>query len=296
MTTKRLHILCSVLAFTLLFASCTNLPVHEAKQKSTRGKEKFSGYYNNEHNLVYDIYRDSNYVYLEVSTSDITSQIKILKLGFTVWIDPSGKKNQNKGFIYPSQNQLKDRSPGNQNRNTNIKIAKGEHPQQQAAFSRRLYRQFKQRPAELILIGFRGSDSRQGFRPNLQETVVDPSIKMDSMGTMLYEARIPIDTIVKMSNTSDSTFSLGLVSGALNFEDEDMDDTGADVTQGSGLDQRGRRGRGRTTPGRRGPGQRNRPGGRPGQGQPRQQQESNSLSEQKKKLTQPINIWFQVDL
>ena len=286
------------MSLALLLTACVNLPVHEAKQKGEPSDEKFSGFYNREHKLVYDIYQDSANVYLQVSTSTITTQVKILKLGFTVWMDPSGKKNKERGFIYPPQTQSlqpsqdKDKRKG---KNQDIQIIKGENPRQEAAFSRKLMREYQTQPSELILIGFHGESSRQAYRPKFQETLVDVSINMDSMGTMLYEASIPIDTIFAQGN--DSTFSFGLVSGAIEFDnDENMDETGADVTQGGGINrrgggvnQRGRRGRGGVTPGRQRPGQMNNRGRRG-------QQQTTSLSQKKQALSNPINIWFKVDL
>lgn len=288
-----------LIVFAFLLTSCINLPVHEAKQKGEQTDDKFSGFYNREHKLVYDVYRDTTNIYLQVSTSTITTQVKMLKLGFTVWMDPSGKKNKDRGFIYPPQTQSLKRSQDNRqgkDKNNNVQIIKGENPRQEAAFSRKLMREYKTQPSELILMGFNGTNSRQAYRPKLQETLVDVSINMDSMGTMLYEASIPIDTI--LANANDSTFSLGLVSGAIEFDnDENMDDTGADVTQGGGLNrrgggvnQRGRRGRGGVTPGRQRPGQ---VGSRGGRGQ---RQQTTSLSEKKQELSTPINVWFKVDL
>lgn len=285
-----------VILLCLVLNACVNLPVHNAKWLGQPTDKKFSGYYNNKSKLVYDIYRDSSHVYLQISTSNITTQIKMLRLGFTVWIDPTGKKNQNKGFIYPNQ-EIAQNKEGNENQ-SNIKIAKDEHPQKQAAFSHKLFRDFRRSSSELVLIGFKSAGSRQTYRPELQETAVDISIKMDSMGTMLYEARLPIDTIFNFKNPSDSTFSIGLMSGALNFQDSEFQNNsegGNRITQGGGVPQRGtgtgQAGSRGSVSGRRGtPGQ---VGNRPG-GQANQQQ--NTLSQQKQALSNPVNIWFRVKL
>ena len=52
-------------------------------------------------NVDFGIFNDQNYLYLVLGSMDRTLQMQMIRMGFTVWFDPAGKKHKELGVRFP---------------------------------------------------------------------------------------------------------------------------------------------------------------------------------------------------
>ncbi len=76
----------------LMLSSCVNLPIYKPQKITTKEEISDIRYYDKEGKILYDVYDDEKNIYVNIKTSDYTSQVKILKMGLTVWFDQKSKK------------------------------------------------------------------------------------------------------------------------------------------------------------------------------------------------------------
>jgi hypothetical protein len=62
-------------------------------------------YYDKEFDIVYSIRNDDDYVYLFLKTQDRTTQMQIMRAGFTIWFDADGGNDHSFGIRYPLARQ-----------------------------------------------------------------------------------------------------------------------------------------------------------------------------------------------
>jgi hypothetical protein len=62
-------------------------------------------YYDKESDIVYSIRNDDDYVYLFLKTQNRTTQMQIMRAGFTVWFDADGGNDHSFGIRYPLARQ-----------------------------------------------------------------------------------------------------------------------------------------------------------------------------------------------
>jgi hypothetical protein len=62
-------------------------------------------YYDKESGVVYSIRNDEDYVYLFLKTQNRTTQMQIMRAGFTVWFDADGGNDHSFGIRYPLARQ-----------------------------------------------------------------------------------------------------------------------------------------------------------------------------------------------
>jgi hypothetical protein len=62
-------------------------------------------YYDKESDIVYSIRNDDDYVYLFLKTQNRTTQMQIMRAGFTVWFDAEGCNDHSFGIRYPLARQ-----------------------------------------------------------------------------------------------------------------------------------------------------------------------------------------------
>lgn len=261
----------------LLVSSCAKLPLHQSKRVEDVPIATNNRYYDIKGKISYDIYNDDQNIHLHIAASDYATQVKILKLGFTIWMDQKGKKNEDKGIIFPQKqvgNSSFKQEGGRPTRQMNMNSQDKEKKQMT-----QLHMQYQLSPKNMTLIGMEGEDSKRVVNADLDKSDIKTSIYFDTLNDLHYQVIIPIDKIFTEEKYNDSIFSIGLESGFI-----EMNYGGS--SQGGSV--RGGKGSGG---GMRG-------GGMPGSGKGGGHSGGNGAgnSGQRSTLSEPVKIWFKVSL
>jgi hypothetical protein len=175
-------------------------------------------YYDQESEIVYSIRNDDDYVYLFLKTQNRTTQMLIMRAGFTVWFDADGGNNHSFGIRYPLVRQ----------------DARSEfHPESDDG---QIHSDLEQALLELEIVGAQKEDV-QRF-----STLDIPGIRVKisrSQEALVYELRVPL------SKTPQTPFAIGITSAnriGIGLETEefkrDKTKTGAHKNEGlSGSEQ-----------------------------------------------------------
>jgi hypothetical protein len=142
-------------------------------------------YYDKESDIVYSIRNDDDYVYIFLKTQDRTTQMQIMRAGFTVWFDAEGGNDHSFGIRYPLARQG----------------AHSEfHPESDDA---EIHSALEQALLELEIVGAQKEDV-QRF-----STLDVPGIRVKigrSQETLVYELRVPL------RKTPHTPFAIGVTS------------------------------------------------------------------------------------
>lgn len=151
----------------------------------------------------YNVCFDAEIIYIRLKTSDDMNQGKIGRLGFTVWLDPNGKKKKKLGLKYPTPTG-RDFSQMNQNPQSGTRTNEG----RRLEMKRDLIRDTE----VLELIGLAKENivsSRVGLKNGIEVIIV-----MDEKGDYVYEAKIPFKAY-KLSKASIPVLGIGFETGKL---------------------------------------------------------------------------------
>ena len=257
----------------LMLSSCVNLPIYKPQKITTKEEISDIRYYDKEGKILYDVYDDEKNIYVNIKTSDYTSQVKILKMGLTVWFDQKSKKNKDKGIVFPIKQGLKQNKQRNNLDNSN-RLNDEEQKIQQ------LHNQFNLSVKRINLIGMNGDNSQKFFNSELEKSDIIAKITFDTLNRLDYLAVIPKSKIFTNDKYIDNKFSIGIESGFL-----DINEMRQGKPEGGGRSG----GSGRPSGGKPGGG-----GGRPGGGKPDRAQGGNQ--QQFSALSEPIKVWFTINL
>lgn len=267
-----------ILGSLLFLSSCINLQTYHAVSRSGDDAKNF---FHSDSRIRYSVEQDSEYVYLNLSTYKFSSQVKMLRHGFTVYIDEEGKKEENKSWTYPVKSSMVSKPEQRDRRQAKKPVM----TKNRETRNQKLFRSFKMNPGQIHLQGF-GKEVPSAMNYPDNRSPVKLNIQMDSTGNLLYQAKIPKDEIFDHSESNDGQFSFGIKSGSREKKEQHTGES----SNGS-MNQRNQMG-GVATPGgnqRRG---RSRGRGR-GQGKNR---DSKQVTRKKNELNVPIDFWFRVDL
>lgn len=248
----------------LLLLSCARLPVYQAKQTLPEKDTSVLRYYDAESRVLFDVYQNDDNIYLKLQTSYYYSQVKILKLGLTLWFDQKAKKNEDIGIIFPQENLSSQQAMHFKGANTSIS---------NQLIMTQLHNQYLLSPKTMVLLGMDGKDSKKEMYANLESSDIKVNIEFDSLNRLFYTAMIPKSRIFTNPKYSDNQFSIGVVSG---YKEIDFSKMNQGRPSGGGGQGRG----GGMGGGHKG-----------GQGRP---QAGNM--QQRTALTEPIKFWFSVNL
>ncbi len=260
-----------------LLQGCASLPKITAVKKGDAEISGFSGYYNSESKLRYSIEHDSANIYLYLSTSDFSSQVKILNFGLTVYIDETGKKKKEKYFTFPlARTYNKNEIFNNGSSANNFSINQNEKSQQ-------LFQIFQLNNHQLMLGGFDGPKSTKVLNYPVKNSPVQVNADMNFSGILNYTAVISKAEFFGNSNPYNIVFSLGIISGAAaNQMNSQSQHSGGGMKQGSGRGKQGGMG-GRGGGGKSGGGM---------QGYGTSSQNGGNYME----MSNQIEFWVQVDI
>jgi len=101
-----------VLAITICFQSCgSKLPIYEVKENATNYNplNEINDFYNEDAKLGYTVLKDNDYLYVHLSTKEVSTQLKILHNGVKFFIDKKGQQNQDMYIHYPLEADGKEK-------------------------------------------------------------------------------------------------------------------------------------------------------------------------------------------
>ena len=258
----------------LITMSCTKLPLYQSKNILDKETNKLR-YYDADGKIMYDVFNDDKNVYVKMQTSDFIAQVKILRLGFTLWLDKDGKKSRDKGIVFPQKQSWNSLGRSKDGRSSQQQNQTSEKQKQQM---KQLQEQFRASPKNMVLVGMDEKGSRTIVNSEMEKSDIQVSISFSVDNTLHYEAIIPIKKIFIETRLSDSVFSIGFESGYAELGNSGMPSEGGTRSGGRGSGM----GRGGMAGGAKGG------GGRP-DGNKAQNDSRSALSE-------PIKIWFKIKL
>ena len=266
----------------LLISSCANLPIYQPVKIEQESTPDNLRYY--KESISYDIFQDENNIHVHLVASDYISQVKILRLGFTLWLDQKGKKNKDLGIIFP-QKQAANSKRMNENRRL-AEQANLNSQEIQNKLMLQLRRQFLISPKIMTLIGFDGKKSEEIINVELEKSDIQVSISFDTLNNLHYKAIFPVAKIFTEEKYQDDIFSAGFESGAIEISSMGSQQGrpgGSGKGSGGGMSGGGRQGGGMGGQGMQGG------GGRPGGS-------GANPDKMRSAMAEPVKIWFKVSL
>ncbi len=267
----------SITAFmAIVVLSCARLPVYEPKQVSDGDISKISDlrFYDKKSKVKYDIFRDDENIYVSFIVADYYSQVKILRFGLTLWIDPNNKKKKDMGIEFPIKEELQ--RPSQQQR-AGMKPGAGMTGGQNMA---QLHTMFDLSEKNNLLIGFDGEGSKREIYPEREKCDVYAKIFFDGSNRLVYNAVIPVKYVMQGEGAKNDNFTIGIESGHLDMSSAGM---GKGMRPGGGMPGGGRPGGGMG-------------GGMGGGGGRGGMRMSGGGRPQMSQLTDPLKLWFSVSL
>jgi hypothetical protein len=152
----------------------------------------------------YNVCFDAENIYIRLKTADDMNQGKMGRLGFTVWLDPNGKKKKKLGLKYPTPTGRDFSQMMNQNTPNNKRTP----DEKRLDMKRDLIKDTE----VLELIGLAKENivsSRVGLKNGIQVIIV-----MDERGDYVYEAKVPFKAY-RLSKASIPILSVGFETGKL---------------------------------------------------------------------------------
>ncbi|MGB2769759.1 MAG: hypothetical protein WBC88_08555 [Candidatus Zixiibacteriota bacterium] len=208
-------------------------------------------------NVVIGLRNDADNLYVVLKGMDQKRQMQVMRAGFTVWLDATGKNKKTLGIRYPIGMQA-----------YGIPAVKSEPGTE---FDEEQRKKLAEMMGEIEILGPEKSDRNRAWKSNPYGIEVELG---DTLGAMIYELKIPLkptdDSPYAIFANAGDVISLGLETGEMS-----MGDRGGHPPMGGGMPG-GRGGQGGMGGGgkRGGP-----PGGGMGEGIP-----------------QPIKLWAKVSL
>lgn len=132
--------------------------------------------------LQYRIANDQRNVYVRVKAADQATQMRLLTQGFTVWLDTTGRSQQQFGVRYPLGRQPGERGSG----------APGPRPTPDGTFDRESrLKQFLVGMNEMELLNYKGS-KEPVLTDTKSQTGVQVAAAFDNQDNLLYELAVPL--------------------------------------------------------------------------------------------------------
>ncbi len=214
----------------------------------------------NRNTFSYGVSNDKENLYIRINIIDQSIQKKVMLAGLTVWIDTTGKKQENMGITCPIKKAL-------------------------PKINRKSQKQPNWKNAQLLEIDFLGfKEYGEIYFINKNPYEVEVSIDQDEFKSLYYEMKIPLKSIYdSYSNLSFKTLSIGLETGALDIPAPENRSAGMN-NQPTGMSRGGKGGGG----GRGGGGSGGRASGGKGGGSSGRTPDSSSINS----ITSPTKIWI----
>jgi len=170
--------------FSLLLISCSKEVIsslwHEKdiiRENETGALETPLRFFDSKSRLQYTVLNDKENLYICVKAMENQTQIKLMKAGLQIWIDTTGRGKKQINLSYPL--------PAEDPKNTDSREARNGSYNEKTA----QHNQFLLAHPDMMLTGFKGSCN--GLLPIENKFGIAVNIHWDSIGTLVYKARIP---------------------------------------------------------------------------------------------------------
>lgn len=210
---------------SLLLSSCSPKITNSLPVKYTQNwpDDSKPAYFDSVSNTAYELQRDENNIYLHLQTKEMATQMKILRYGLSIWLDPSMQNRQNQGITFPLPAPdsafgrgfgMGFRGEGRDQKNDKAdKNGKASPEQMQQRMLQRVYKRFSDRPKEIIITGLDNNSQKRTLVLGKDACPVQVDTEIGSDNTLNYYAIIPIKSIAAGKNKSLNTFGIEIVSG-----------------------------------------------------------------------------------
>jgi hypothetical protein len=211
------------LIILVLMSACAKktLPVYSVKTINNWPEDSKPINFDSVSNVYFEVQRDEQNLYLHIKTSELATQMKILRHGLSVYFDPAEGKKESFGFTFPVAipDSLARRFGGRgegrgQGRADNKKGDKQNGPpnleQMQRRILQRIYKNFSERPKEMQLKGF---GDKKSIILGKDPSDIQVDLELGADNSLNYYAVIPIQKIKAQSEKKKGRFSVGIVSG-----------------------------------------------------------------------------------
>ena len=253
----------SVLAgiIILFLSSCISLE-HVASLPEDQIEKSQKIWYDQEGHIQYLVANNDKNLHLRLKTSNQASMKKILRNGLFVYFDIQGKKKKEVYLHYPL---------GNHQQNSTNKTQERELQENNDLLLAQMVRQI---PGEAV---FSRSGNDELIQFLFYESDIQPSLKFENNGELVYDLMIPFSRIQEGGLASITMLSLGIKTGS------------SDMNSQFNENSHGMKGQGQGRSGGMGGGM---GGGRSGG----MKQGSGSGNMDRGASVKPIDLWFLVDL
>lgn len=201
-------LLVAVLPAIALLGSAARLPLPAARaSKVPPGKAKASRflataptidgkasewtdslYYDSNSKLQYQVLNDARTLYVRLKANDAQTQAKFVYLGMVVWLDSTGRNQQQLGIRYPLPIDLESLPKDQSNRPAG---AMGPSAAERLAEHQTRLRQVLLNTKEMELLNFRGS--KEPVLADAQSLLgVKVAVDLDAQGNLIYELAVPL--------------------------------------------------------------------------------------------------------
>lgn len=201
------------LVMALLGTGCAKLPVYNSKPKVENAEPRRHGFFDSDTKLIYAVEHNAQNIYLHAYTSEQATQMKMLNAGFTVWFDPTGKKNQTLGIEYP---QKRDGQPIEQPQISRSESPSVDRTSRQKEMTKRMFDGFEKMNADNALVTGIGVEGKMPLHlSQLTNMGIDVHLELDTLNTLHYYLTIPRKLLFTEENPDAGELSIGITSEAL---------------------------------------------------------------------------------
>ncbi len=206
----------SYLILPFLLSGCSNKPIHNSTWNSNEIiiDGIFSDWekdltYDKKSKLLYNVTNDHTNLLLCLKVTEPSVTNKIMMRGLTVWVDTTGKQKKNLGIKYPM------------GRSGSMRPADQRTPRQPMPEQQRERPVRPQIQNRMELIGFK-ERGKSEVVPVGDTTGIEIAVKEDPYGGMQYEAKIPLQVILKdpdeFLSATETLISVGFETGYIKMD------------------------------------------------------------------------------
>ena len=167
--------------------------------------------YDYKSHFLYNVLNDNKNLYVCLKVVDLKNQMKILRKGFTIWIDTTGRNKKLFGVKFPLSGVASYHKNFSSERNTDA----GDLMKDMKTMKKMLISE--QRDLEMIGFTLLGSEKKESVKVSLLASLgIKVAIGIDSTDCMIYEMSVPLSYLFKSPatalNDNKKVISVGLES------------------------------------------------------------------------------------
>ena len=148
--------------------------------------------YDNNSKLQYEVLNDTRTMYIRLKANDASTQAKFVYLGMVIWLDTTGRNQQQLGIRYPLPIDLESLPKGEQR----PVGAMGPSAAERLAEHQARLRQVLLGAKEMELLNFRGN--KEPVLTDAQSQLgVKAALDLDAQGNLIYELAVPLRLIYR---------------------------------------------------------------------------------------------------